>query len=111
MNLREYQEHAAETAVYPDRTRLGGLLYTALGLAGEAGEVANKIKKVLRDSNGYVTHEMFESIIEELGDCLWYIAMIASELGASLDLVADVNINKLQSRSMKGSLHGSGDHR
>lgn len=111
MNLNEYQDRAAETAVYPGQNSIGGVIYTTLGLAGEAGETANKVKKVLRDADGHLTDKAVEGIVEELGDCLWYIAMLSLELGFNLDTVAGYNVEKLQTRQYRGTLHGSGDDR
>lgn len=103
MHLSDYQRGARETAVYPRRK---GLEYTALGLAGEAGEYANKVKKVLRDRT-------FDAVAleAELGDVLWYLAMCADEIGADLDILAKRNLQKLQARKDKGTLRGSGDNR
>jgi NTP pyrophosphatase (non-canonical NTP hydrolase) len=82
-----------------------------LGLAGEAGEVAEKIKKVLRDGNGVVSEEKKEEIIKELGDVMWYVANLSTELKISLEDVVSKNIEKLQSRQQRNELHGSGDNR
>ena len=84
-----------------------GLAYAALGLAGEAGEVANKIKKVLRKDPGITD----DAILDELGDVLWYVAMIADDLGLGLYDVAERNIQKLNNRAAEGKLKGSGDNR
>lgn len=113
MHMDEYQLRASRTAVYPREQTGGvtGVVYTALGLAGEAGEVANKVKKVFRDHDGELTHELRDAIIEELGDTLWYVAMLADELGLVLSRVADVNLHKLGRRASDNRLHGSGDTR
>ena len=110
MMLNEYQKGALKTAVYP-RVGTGEVVYPSLGLAGEAGEVANKVKKVLRDYGGHLTPEMKSAILQELGDCLWYIAQISSEMAVDLDEVAKMNLDKLQSRSEREQLRGSGDGR
>ncbi len=109
MTFEEYQIESRKTAVYPDINN--NFVYPTLGLAGEAGEVAEKIKKVIRDGNGVVTDEKKQEITKELGDVLWYVANLAKELGISLEDVASKNIEKLQSRQQRGELHGSGDNR
>ncbi|DAZ90204.1 nucleoside triphosphate pyrophosphohydrolase family protein [Mycobacteroides abscessus] len=114
ITLDEYQRRAAETAIYPDAgdaDSAHGLAYVALGLAGEAGEIANKAKKVLRDDAGVITDEARMRIIFELGDVLWYVAQTATQLGADLESIAGINIAKLASRSERGTLQGSGDSR
>lgn len=86
-------------------------MYPALGLAGEVGEVCEKIKKVFRDKNGEFTADDKESIKKEVGDVLWYLASISSDLGFTLGEAADKNIEKLYSRKNRGVLNGSGDDR
>ena len=105
----DYQEQSKETAIYPNRGN--NFVYPTLGLVGEAGEVADKVKKVLRDKNGIMTEGIKEEIAKELGDVLWYLAQMASELGASLEDVARGNIEKLRSRKERGMISGSGDNR
>ena len=109
MNFDEYQARSGETAIYPDRG--SNYIYPTLGLAGEAGEVAEKVKKVIRDKNGIMDQETKGKISKELGDVLWYVAQLATELELSLNDIADANISKLQSRKERGSLSGSGDLR
>lgn len=108
MTLNEYQERAKSTAVYPDKT---GLSYTILGLCGEAGEIANKYKKVLRDNDGVIDAPRRSAMLEELGDVLWYVAMIAQELNIKLDELAVMNVYKLQTRKEQNKIQGSGDNR
>ncbi len=109
MEFNNYQKEARKTAMYPD---LGNnFVYPTLGLAGEAGEVAEKIKKVIRDGNGIVTDEKKEELSKELGDVLWYVANLAEELGLGLDLIAQKNLEKLRSRQDRGKLKGDGDNR
>lgn len=108
MTLEEYQKEAQKTALYPEAYRL---LYPALGLAGEAGELANKVKKVLRDHGGRLSEEAREAILAELGDVLWYVAQVATDLGESLEAVAQANLAKLRSRKERGRLGGDGDTR
>jgi len=117
MTLNEYQDFARKTALYPglslkeDSFSVQGATYTALGLAGEAGEVANKVKKILRDDNSHLTHERLFQIRDELGGVLWYVAMLSHELGISLESVARNNIRILEAREKRGTLHGDGDER
>lgn len=103
-----YQDACNRTAVYPEDV---GLMYCMLGLAGEAGEMCNKLKKVYRDDNGELSPEVAVELLDELGDCLWYAAQIATELGGSLGHVAASNLDKLASRARRGTLRGSGDKR
>lgn len=111
MNLDEYQLACSETANYPGSGELLGLLYTSLGLAGEAGELCDKVKKVIRDSNMQLTDERREALVYELGDVLWYVARTAHELGFSLSDIAKRNIDKLASRKERGKISGDGDNR
>lgn len=141
MNFNEYQIKAHETAIYPTRIKLeivesnvtqendmilertinSGLewIYPALGLAGESGELLNKLKKVIRDQNGrihLVGSEYGEkidilSLESELGDLLWYVSELATVLGLNLNLIADDNIKKLAERAKQNKIHGSGDKR
>ena len=108
MELSEYQRLSRSTAEYP---RQEALTYPALGLAGEAGEFADHAKKVIRDDGGEVTRQRREAMAKELGDVLWYVAQLASELGLELDRVAQDNLDKLLSRQRRGVLSGSGDER
>lgn len=109
MTFEEYQKESRKTAQYPDIGK--NFIYQTLGLAGEAGEVAEKIKKVIRDEGGIVSEDKKDDIKKELGDVLWYLAQIASELGLSLDDVARTNIEKLFSRKDRNVISGSGDNR
>lgn len=110
MNFLDYQAKTKETAIYPCGTTIEALSYLGLGL-GEAGEVQGKIKKILRDNGGAVTLSKKIEIIEELGDLLWYISQMASELGFNLEAVAKRNVDKLADRAGRGVLQGSGDDR
>lgn len=108
MELNDYQTKALSTAVYPlDKE----IIYPALGLCGEAGEVAEKIKKVLRDGGSFKDSETMEEIAKELGDVLWYLSAIAHDLGFTLDDIARINIRKLADRKKRKVLSGSGDNR
>ena len=109
MNFNEYQQKARQTAIYPNRDN--NFIYPTLGLVGEAGEVAEKIKKVIRDNNGIITQEKKEEIKKELGDVLWYIANLAYELNIDLEDIAEGNIEKLFSRMERNKVHGDGDNR
>lgn len=108
MNLNEYQTAARETAIYPSAN---GITYCTLGLCGEAGEVAEKVKKVIRDNDGVFFMEKENEIAKELGDVLWYAANLACELGFTLETIAGMNIEKLRSRQERSRLQGSGDDR
>lgn len=108
-DFNTYQDRAWETAVYPNRG--GNLTYTVLGLNGEAGEVAEKVKKILRDRGGEVDDAARQALAKELGDVLWYVAAVCSELGLSLADIAADNLTKLSDRRDRGALHGSGDNR
>lgn len=108
MDLSEYQRISRRTAEYP---REAWLAYPALGLAGEAGEVAEHAKKAIRDDGGSVSEQRKTAMSKELGDVLWYVAQIATELGLDLNEIADQNLQKLLSRQQRGVLSGSGDDR
>jgi NTP pyrophosphatase (non-canonical NTP hydrolase) len=107
-NLNEYQNAALETAVYDEDG--DPISYCILGLVGEAGEIANKYKKVLRGDKK-LTPELKESITSEIGDVLWYTAALAKNLGFALEEVANKNITKLYERRINGTIKGDGDNR
>jgi len=111
MNLNEYQNGTAATAIYPRHDTLVALTYLGLGLASEAGEVAGVLKKVIRDRKGELAPEDVSALVFELGDVLWYVARLATELGVSLDDVAQLNLEKLSDRATRRVIGGSGDHR
>lgn len=106
MELNEYQQKALETAIYPI-----AIIYPALGMCGEAGEVADKVKKILRDNNSEFTPEKKAEIAKEIGDVLWYCATLANDLGYTLQQIAEMNYEKLHSRQLRCKLGGSGDNR
>lgn len=109
MDFKEYQLSARSTAIYPN---IGNnFIYPTLGLCGESGEVAEKVKKIIRDDNGIISEEKKELLKKELGDILWYISNLASELKLSLDDIASSNVEKLLSRQKRNVLSGSGDNR
>lgn len=109
MNFKEYQKLSRKTAIYPNKDN--NFVYATLGLVGEAGEVAEKIKKIFRDNNGILDEERKQVLKKELGDVLWYLAQLSTELGLSFDDVACYNIEKLSSRKERNTLHGDGDNR
>ena len=109
MDFKEYQKKSRKTAIYPQRDN--NFIYPTLGLVGESGEVAEKVKKIIRDENGVITKSKKEELKKELGDVLWYIAQIATELNLSLEEIAKSNIKKLYSRKKRGVLQGNGDNR
>lgn len=111
MDFNEYQRKTDKTAVYPQETLLDAVLYTTLGLAGEAGEVANKVKKILRDYDGEITDTTREIVASEIGDVLWYCAQLAGQLNISLDEIAHENLEKLSKRQNNGTIKGNGDKR
>lgn len=108
MTLDEYQKGARTTAIYPEESRI---VYPTLGLTGESGEVADKVKKVIRDNGGQFSDERKHEIALELGDVMWYVASLAHDLGYSLEEVAQMNLDKLASRMKRDKIHGSGDER
>jgi NTP pyrophosphatase (non-canonical NTP hydrolase) len=109
MLISEYQELSRRTATYPGAG--DNIVYPTLGLAGEAGEVAEKVKKLLRDDDGVMSRERREALAGELGDVLWYVAQVATEAGLDLEDIAQGNLAKLLSRQRRGVLSGSGDSR
>lgn len=110
ISFNEYNEFVKGMKVYPEKMCV---IYPALGLSGESGEIAEKVKKWIRDedyANG-MSVERREAILLELGDPLWYITSLADDLGYTLQDVVDANVNKLNSRKERGVLKGSGDNR
>jgi NTP pyrophosphatase (non-canonical NTP hydrolase) len=108
MTIEEYARRAKTTAVYPDRGHFAGLAYVGLGLAGEGGEVANQIKKVLRDDATTRTPERKAAILDSCGDALWYIAGICDELKVPMEEVARANLEKLADRYGRDAIRGDG---
>jgi NTP pyrophosphatase (non-canonical NTP hydrolase) len=109
MLISDYQELSRRTAAYPGAGE--NIVYPTLGLAGEAGEVAEKVKKLLRDDGGILSEERRDALAGELGDVLWYVAQVATEAGLDLEEIAQGNLDKLLSRKQRGVLSGSGDRR
>ena len=108
MQLDDYQDNAKKTAIYAPEHMI---IYPALGLAGEAGEVANKVKKIMRDGIHKLPSDWKQQLASEIGDVLWYCAVLASDLNVSLGTIAAQNIEKLERRKSLGTLQGSGDKR
>ena len=109
MDFNTYQKSIRKTAIYPHQG--DNLAYPALGLTGEAGEVADKVKKLIRDAGGVLSQDRREEMIKELGDVLWYLAALATELKVDLDEVAQKNITKVEDRKSRGVTSGEGDNR
>lgn len=108
MTLNQYQEEALKTAIYPEDKKI---IYPTLGLTGEAGEVAEKVKKVIRDNNQEFTDEKKRQIALEISDVLWYCATLSHDLGYTLEEIGQMNIDKLASRQQRDKIGGSGDER
>ena len=109
MQANDYQTGALKTAIYPNMG--SNFVYPALGLVGEAGEVADKLKKVIRDNDGVLTDPVRDAVAKELSDVCWYIAVLAYELDYNLEEIMQMNLAKLASRQERGVLSGSGDNR
>ena len=108
MKISEYEEKAQATAIYPDSHKI---TYPALGMAGEAGEVANKGKKLIRDGKDEMPDDWKEQLASEIGDVMWYCAALARDLDVSLTTIMAANLDKLKARQERGTLGGSGDKR
>ena len=109
MTAEFYEMKASQTAIFPKNQALE---YLALGLTSEAGEVAGKVKKLIRDGADREDYELKKiAIASEIGDVLWYCAMLATEVGVPLNEIMKDNLKKLHSRKERGTLHGSGDNR
>ena len=108
MDFKEYQSEAVKTAIYGSGSKI---IYPALGLANECGEVLGKIKKVLRDNEGKFTYDKKMEIASEIGDVLWYIAALSEDLECDLSAIASDNLHKLKDRQNRGVIQGSGDNR
>lgn len=110
MTLNEYQQAARVTAQYPENAKI---LYPAMGMAGEAGEALEKVKKALRKggTDHYEAWIDHEGLVKEIGDVLWYVANLANDLNVELETVAQININKLADRAVRDVIKGEGDNR
>ena len=105
----EYQRKAAETAIFPKEKALE---YLTLGLTGEAGEIANKVKKLIRDgADREEHHAKLNAIGHEIGDVMWYCAMLAKEVDMNLGRIMEDNLDKLADRKARNRLQGDGDNR
>lgn len=119
MDFNEYQMRAQkfDTFSYEDFLVAGakvdnlGLLEKILGLMGESGEVCEKVKKVIRDEKGVASEEKKKEIVKEMGDVLWYLAMVSKYLGVKFEEVAKMNLKKLEDRLERNKIHGAGDNR
>lgn len=100
----EYKDAIEPLVLYPRKTNIEALQYVALGLNGEAGEVAEQIKKAMRNDGGELTPDRIESLKKEAGDVLWYLTRLAAELNTNLDEIAQMNVEKLYGRKEKGNL-------
>jgi NTP pyrophosphatase (non-canonical NTP hydrolase) len=109
ITLNAYQTAALQTAVYPNQG--ANFAYPALGLVGEAGECADKLKKVIRDNNSVLTDAVRDAVAKEIGDVLWYVSVLAYEMEYDLNTIAQINLDKLHSRQQRGVIAGSGDNR
>ena len=105
MNFETYQTEARKTAIYDKLNH--SVIYPTLGLSGETGEIANKVQKVLRDNTEFPV----DDLSREIGDCIWFLANLAQDLGLSLDTIAKENLKKLKSRQKRNKIRGSGDRR
>lgn len=110
MTFDEYQQKAL-TTVISNTDKFKDTLHWVLGINGEAGEVAEKVKKIIRDKNGEISEQDKQELGKEIGDVLWYLAVFAHDLGFPLDQIAQENLDKLQSRKARGVLGGAGDNR
>lgn len=108
MTIKEYSDKAIATAIYGESD---AIIYPTLGINGEAGEIAEKVKKILRDKKGVFDQENKLELLKEAGDVLWYINALCRDLGFTLELAAQLNIEKLESRRRRDVLGGSGDNR
>lgn len=109
MDFSSYQTKSRKTAIYPKKGK--NYIYPTLGIAGESGEVVDKIKKIIREKKGIISKKDKVEIGKELGDVLWYLSQLCSELSISFENVAQNNLKKLLSRKKRGKLTGNGDNR
>ena len=109
MHFKDYQTQSRKTAIYPSMGQ--SYTYSLIGLIGESGEVAEKIKKLIRDKKGKLDDDYRKKIKKEMGDVLWYFSQLATDLGIDLEDLAKINLKKLKSRQARSKIHGSGDNR
>ncbi|MEK7594297.1 MAG: nucleoside triphosphate pyrophosphohydrolase family protein [Patescibacteria group bacterium] len=110
MTFEEYQKRALTTVITSD-DQFKDSLHWVLGINGEAGEIAEKIKKIIRDKKGVISEDDKKELAKEIGDVLWYLAVFAHDLGFDLEDIAQQNLDKLKSRKARGVLGGAGDNR
>lgn len=110
MNFNDYQQKALRTVI-SEGNEFNDLLHWVLGINGEAGEIAEKVKKIIRDKSGKVSDDDKQELGREIGDVLWYLAVFAHHLGIKFEDIADENLKKLADRQKRGRLQGSGDNR
>lgn len=110
MTLNDYQKEALVTALFSGN-ELKDLSHWVLGVTGEAGEIAEKVKKIIRDKDGHLDEDAKTELAKEIGDVLWYLAVLSEYLGVKFDDIATGNIAKLRSRQARGVLQGNGDNR
>ena len=111
MEFNEYQEKASVTATFTGKQEEHQLMYLALGVCGEAGEIAEKVKKIIRNDEGVVSDEKRESIRSEIGDVLWYLSQLSRVLGIPFEDAAQDNIRKIMDRKARGVVRSTGDTR
>lgn len=116
LTVNEYQKRTSETAIYPQEDTmvsgdLMGITYCTLGLVGECGEIANKVKKIFRDHGSLITSEKKQELSKELGDVQWYLAQLSHKLDSTLESILRGNLEKLSKRKESGKIGGSGDNR
>lgn len=112
MNITEYEKKARKYAMYPYKTNMSvGIMYNALKLSGEVGELNDKLGKCISDSNGEISPELLKEIEKEMGDILWHYFALMYDLGLSINHITRVNIDKLESRRLRNKMAGSGDNR
>lgn len=124
LNLEEYARMTQKAAIYRDEVddlvaeasdesiaKMLKIFYATTGLAGEAGEIANKVKKILRDNRGVVSEDTRTKLLGELGDVAWYLVALTEELGFTIEEVLAFNYEQIRSRQARGTLTGDGDDR
>lgn len=115
MDFSDYQVASIPTSAFNVEPlkdeKVAKLCYLTLGLTGESGEFAEKVKKIVRDKNGQVSDSDLLALAKEMGDILWYLSQISTVLDVELDTIAKINLRKIQSRKKNDSLHGEGDDR
>ena len=111
MDFDEYEKLASRTGVFEGKVAENPLMYLGLGVTSEAGEVADKIKKIMRNDQGVISTERKEALKFELGDVLWYLSQISRQIGIPFSEVATANIEKLADRAKRNVISSDGDNR